>query len=83
MRAIKEFVRNMHTNEVWSGGMNEHRWCDQIKLNERCTFRGGGLEQGKRNYLDREKWKVYCHGHPLGGAFRGIEESGSTDRYTD
>ncbi len=28
---------------------------------------GGGLEQARRECLDREWWRLFCCGHPLGG----------------
>ena len=35
----------------------------------------GGLEEPRMEYMDREKWRLFCLGHPLEGHFqmeRGI-----------
>ncbi len=42
------------------------RWKDRI--NERGTDGWGGLEQARRECLDRERWRLFYLGHPLGGA---------------
>ncbi len=31
---------------------------------ERCATRGEGLDQARRECLDREKWRLFCLGHP-------------------
>ncbi len=31
----------------------------------RGASRRGGLEQTKRECLDRERWRLFCRGHPL------------------
>ncbi len=28
---------------------------------------GGGLEHARRESLDRERWRLFCCGHPFGG----------------
>lgn len=43
------------------------RWKDSAREHERGTGRVGGLEQAKRDCLDREMWKHFCHGYLVGG----------------
>ena len=38
-------------------------------IHERDADRRGGLEQAKRDCMDRERWKLFCRGHLLGGHF--------------
>ncbi len=54
------------------------RWRDRVKkyMTERGTGRRGGFEQIKRECLDRERWRLFCCGHSLGGS----EISETTDR---
>ncbi len=44
------------------------------RVQEYVRERGGGslrnLEQARGECLDRERWKLFCHGHPLVGAPR-------------
>ena len=44
-----------------SRGRQLGRWKDRVKeyLCERCTIRRGGLEQARREYLDRERWRLF------------------------
>ncbi len=46
------------------------RWKDKVKeyMSERGV-RGNELEWARREYLDRERWRSVCRGHPLGGHF--------------
>ncbi len=37
-------------------------------MGERGTGRGGGHEQAKREYLDKESWRLFWCGHSLVGA---------------
>ncbi len=37
---------------------------------ERGATRGGGLDQARRGCLDRERLRLFCLGHPLGGRSR-------------
>ncbi len=43
------------------------KWEDRVKeyLSERGV-RGNGLERARRECMDRERWRSFCHGHPLG-----------------
>ncbi len=44
------------------------RWKDRVKeyMSERGATRGGSLEQARRECLDKERWRLFCHGHPEG-----------------
>ncbi len=48
------------------------RWNDRVKeyMSERGATRRGGLEQARRECLDKERWRLFCHGHPVGGRSR-------------
>ncbi len=45
------------------------RWRDRVKeyMCERCATRVEGLDQVRRECLDRERWRLFCRGHTLGG----------------
>ncbi len=58
----EEFVKKVK-------GRPSVRWRDRVKeyMCERGATRGGRLDQARRECLDRERWRLFCHGHPLGG----------------
>ncbi len=67
----EEFVKKVYMSESVgpnSRGRPPGRWRDRVKEYrcERGATRGGRLNQAKRKCLDREKWRLFCHGHPLG-----------------
>jgi len=39
-------------------------------VREREDARVRGLEDVRMRYMDRCKWRLFCHGHPLEGAPR-------------
>ncbi len=41
-------------------------------MSERVANGGGGLEQAKRECLDRERWRLFCYGHHFGDVSGGI-----------
>ncbi len=47
------------------------RWEDRVKeyVSERGV-RGNELEWARREWMDRERWRSICRGHPLRGHFR-------------
>ncbi len=55
-----------------SGGRLPGTWRDRIKeyMYGRGVTRRGGLDQARRECLDREKRRLFCHGHPLKGHFQ-------------
>ena len=42
-------------------------------LNERRVRKGVELETARRECVDRERWRLFCHGHPLGDTPGGSE----------
>ncbi len=34
---------------------------------------GGGLDQAKRECLDRERWRLFCRGHPWERGIQAID----------
>ena len=73
-----EFVKKVYMSE--SVGPNRRgrppgRWRDRVKeyMCERGTTRGRVLEQAKMECLDRERWRLFCRGHPLGGRSEASE----------
>ncbi len=75
----EEFVKKVCMIEIESVGPNSRgrppvRWRDRVKeyMCERGATRGGGLNQAKRECMDRERWRFFCCGHPLRGrSWRG------------
>ncbi len=66
----EEFVKKVYMSEI--AGPNRRgrppvRWSDRVKeyICERGATREGGLDQGRRECLDRERWRLFCRGHPL------------------
>ncbi len=62
----------MHVTETVGPSRRERllgRWKYKVKeyMNKRGVGRKKRLEQAKRECLDREKWRLFCHGYPLGG----------------
>ncbi len=67
----EEFVKKVYLSK--SVGPNNRgrpleKWKDRVKdyMCERGATRGGGLDQARRECLNREKWRLFCHGHLLG-----------------
>lgn len=58
------------------------RWKDRVKhMSETGTGRGEGPEQTKVECLKRERWRLFCHGHPPGGSSqRGRHQRLQTER---
>ncbi len=48
-----------------SRGRPPVRWRDRVKeyMSARGASRGEGLNQTRRECLDRERWRLFCHGH--------------------
>ncbi len=68
----EEFVKKVHMSERVgpnSRGRPPGRWRDRVKeyMCERGAARRGGLDQAKRECLERERWRFFCCGHPFGG----------------
>ncbi len=48
------------------------KWRDRVQdcVRERGEGSLRNLEHARRECQDRERWKLFCHGHPLVGAPR-------------
>ncbi len=71
----EEFVKKVHMGESAgpsSRGRPPGRWRDRVEeyMCESGATRGGGLDQARIECLDRERWKLFCHGHTLEGHSR-------------
>ncbi len=76
----EEFVKKVYTSESVgpkSRGRAPGRWRDIVKLymRERGATRRGGLDQARRECLDRERWRFFCRGHPFGNVPGGSKAS--------
>ncbi len=63
----EEFAKKVYVSE--SVGPNSRgrplvRWRDRVKeyMCERGAARGGGLDQGRKECLDRKRWRLFCRG---------------------
>ncbi len=76
----EEFVKKVYVSESVgsdSRGRLPGRWRDRVKVYmcERGATRGGRLDQARRECLDKGKWRLSCHGHPLGNIPGGSKAS--------
>ncbi len=60
----EEFVKKVHVSEIVGSGRRGRpleRWKDMVKeyMSERGATRGRGLEQARRECLDRERWSLF------------------------
>ncbi len=75
MMGSEEFVKKVYMNESMGSnsiGRPPGRWRDREKkkkkyMCERGATRVGRLDEAKRECMDKERWRLLCHGHPLGG----------------
>ncbi len=70
----EELVKKVYVSEIVgpnSRGRPPVRWRDRVKeyMCERGATRGGGLDEARRECLDRERWRLFCLGQPLGRLF--------------
>ncbi len=67
----EELVKKVMSESVGpnSRGRPPGKWKDRVTdyMCERGAARGGGLDQAKRECLNRERWRLFCLGHPLRG----------------
>ncbi len=68
----EEFVKKVYMSESVgpkSRGRPPGRWRDRVKeyVCERGATRGRRLDQAEREWLGKERWRLFCCGHPLGG----------------
>ncbi len=59
----EEFVK------VWVQAVEESHLREGVKeyICERGATRWGRLDQARRECFDRGRWRLFCHGHLLGG----------------
>ncbi len=68
-------TKRVYMREIKGGNVRGRppvKWRDRVQ--EYVRERGEGslrnLEQARRECQDRERWKLFCNGHPLVGASR-------------
>ncbi len=69
-----KMTKRVHVSEIEGGsirGRPPGKWRDRVEE----YVRGGegslrSLEEARGECQDRERWKLFCHGHPLVGAPR-------------
>ncbi len=77
----EELVKKVYVSESVgpnSRGRPPGKWRDRGKeyMCEGGATREGRLDQTRRECLDREMWRLFCHGHSLwGGVQVGSEAS--------
>ncbi len=48
--------------------MNNEEFVKKVYVSEiGVALEGGGLEHARRESSDRERWRLFCCGHPFGG----------------
>ncbi len=67
----KDFVEKVNVSEIEypsTRGRPLGKWKDRVKeyMCERGASKGGEIEKGKRECVDRKRWRLLCRGHPLG-----------------
>ncbi len=70
----EEFVKKVYLSSVECTNRRGRplvRWEDRVReyVNERGV-RGNALDWARREHMDRERWRSFCRGHPLGGSSR-------------
>ncbi len=68
-------TRRVYVSEIEGGNVREQppvKWRDRVQeyLRERGEGSLRNLEQARGECLDRERWRLFCRGHPLVGAPR-------------
>ncbi len=73
-------TRRVYMSEIEGGSVRGRppvKWRDRVQ--EYVRERGEGslrnLKQARREYQDRERWKLFCRGHPLVGAPRSRRQN--------
>ncbi len=67
-------------SEVEEGNVRRQppvKWRDRVQKYVRGRGEGSlrSLEQARRECQDRERWKLFCHGHPLVGSSRSRRQN--------
>ncbi len=69
----RDRTRRVYVSEIEGRnvrGQPPVKWRDRVQeyVRERGERSLGNSEQARRECLDRERWKLFCRGHPLVGA---------------
>ncbi len=75
-----KMTRRVYMSEIVGGigrGRPPVKWRDrvQVYVSERGEGSLRNLEQARRGCQDRERWKLFCRGHPLLGALRSRRQN--------
>ncbi len=67
-----EETRRVYVSELEGGNVREQhpvKWRDRVQeyVSERGERSLRNFEQARRACLNRGRWKLFCHGHPLVG----------------
>ncbi len=75
-----KMTRRVYMSEIEGGNVRGRppvKWRDRVQ--EYVRERGEGslrnLEQARRECQNRERWKLFCRGHPLVGAPRSRRQN--------
>ncbi len=73
-------TRRVYMSEIEGGSVRGRppvKWKDRVQENVRERGEGSlrNLEQARRECQDRERWKLFCRGHPLVGAPRSRRQN--------
>ncbi len=75
-----KMTRKVYMSEIGGGNVRGQPpviWRDRVQEFVRENSEGSlrNLEQARRECQDRERWKLFCHGHPLVGAPRSRRQN--------
>ncbi len=73
-------TRRVCVSEVEGGDVRRRppvKWRDRVQeyVRERGERSSRNLDQARRECQDRERWKLFCRGHPLVGAPRSRRQN--------
>ncbi len=73
-------IRRVYMSEIEGGnvrGRSPVKWRDRVQeyVRERGERSLRNLEEARRECQDRERWKLFCRGHPLVGAPRSRHQN--------
>ncbi len=75
-----KMTRRIYRNEIEGGNIRRRppvKWRYRVQeyVRERGERSLRNLEEARRECQDRERWKLFCHGHPLVGAPRSRRQN--------
>ncbi len=76
-----KMTRRVYANEINGGNVRGRppvKWRDRVQkyVREKGEGSSRNLEQARGECQDRERWKLFCRGHPLVGAPRSRRPNG-------